>query len=173
MNEPIGDDPPVGTAEQLEARKKKRLDKSEKKEKKVEEKVADAPRKRPSILPFLDYVVVSDTLSGLDAGSKRTERDPEDDETLTEILKKKKVLDEKKKEIGEQVVAALAAKRAKLQKENPPAPSESEIDMGVFSVKPGNLLEEIYAASGSRGVKAGKGPRKIDISKISSCLSTF
>ncbi|KAJ0749642.1 hypothetical protein HanLR1_Chr05g0172401 [Helianthus annuus] len=98
--------------------------------------------------------------------SKRTERDPEDDETLTEIFKKNKVLDDKKKELDEQAAAALAAKRAKLQKETPPAPSESEIDMGVFSAKRGNLLEEIYVASGSRGVKSGKGPRKIDISKI-------
>ncbi|KAM0049539.1 hypothetical protein Hdeb2414_s0008g00287111 [Helianthus debilis subsp. tardiflorus] len=38
--------------------------------------------------------------------------------------------------------------------------------MGVFSVKPCNLLEAIFIASGSRGVKSGKGPRKIDISKI-------
>ncbi|KAJ0509471.1 hypothetical protein HanPI659440_Chr11g0422111 [Helianthus annuus] len=81
----------------------------------------------------------------------RTERDPEDDETLTEILKKKKVLDNKKKELDEQAAVALAAKRAQIQKETPPAPLESEIDMGVFSAKRGNLLEEIYVASGSRG----------------------
>ncbi|KAJ0836660.1 hypothetical protein HanRHA438_Chr16g0769511 [Helianthus annuus] len=152
VNEPVGDDlnPPVETAEQLETRKKKKLDKSEKKEKRVEENVTETPRKRPSTLPFLDYVVVSDTISGLGAGGKRTERDPEDDETLTEIVKKKKVLDDKKKELDEQAVAALDAKRAKLQKETPPAPSESEIDMGVFSATRGNLLEEIYIASGSR-----------------------
>ncbi|KAM0025847.1 hypothetical protein Hdeb2414_s0021g00579421 [Helianthus debilis subsp. tardiflorus] len=66
-------------------------------------------------------------------------------------MKKRKVLDDKKKELDDQAAAALAAKRAKLQKENPPAPSESEIDMGVFSAKPGNLLEEIYVSSGSRG----------------------
>ncbi|KAM0031663.1 hypothetical protein Hdeb2414_s0017g00511491 [Helianthus debilis subsp. tardiflorus] len=83
-----------------------------------------------------------------------------------EIMKKRKVLDDKKKELDDQAATALAAKRAKFQKENPLAPSESEIDMGAFSVKPGNLLEEIYAASGSRGVKVGKGPRRIDISKI-------
>ncbi|KAJ0521780.1 hypothetical protein HanIR_Chr10g0475001 [Helianthus annuus] len=98
--------------------------------------------------------------------NKRTELHPEDDETLTEIVKKKKLLDEKKKELDEQAAAALAAKRAKLQKETHPAPSESEIDMGVFSAKRGNLLEKIYVASGSRGVKSGKAPRKIDISKI-------
>ncbi|KAF5799012.1 hypothetical protein HanXRQr2_Chr07g0299701 [Helianthus annuus] len=81
-------------------------------------------------------------------------------------MKKRKVLNDKKKELDEQAAAALAAKRAKLQKENPPVPSESEIDMGVFSAKHCNLLEEIYIASGSRGAKSGKAPRKIDISKI-------
>ncbi|KAL9995150.1 hypothetical protein Hdeb2414_s0002g00059181 [Helianthus debilis subsp. tardiflorus] len=97
---------------------------------------------------------------------KRTERDPDDDETLTEIMKRKKVLEDKKKELDEQAAAALAAKKSKLQKETPPAPSESEIDLGVFSAKRGNLLEKIYAASGSQGVKSGKGTRKIDISQI-------
>ncbi|MFS7976109.1 hypothetical protein Hanom_Chr10g00888581 [Helianthus anomalus] len=172
VNEPVNEavdvdvDLSVGTAEQLETRKKKKVDRSEKKEKKVEEKVTEVPRKRPSTLHFLDYVVVSDTLSGLGAGGKRAEHDPEDDETLTEIVKKRKVLEEKKKELDEQAAAAFATKRAKLQKEALPAPSESEIDMGIFSAKPGNLLEEIYIASGSRGVKSGKGPHKIDISKI-------
>ncbi|KAJ0606810.1 hypothetical protein HanHA89_Chr03g0089351 [Helianthus annuus] len=68
VNEPVGDDAdvPVDTVEQLETRKKKTLDKSENK-KKVEESATEAPRKRPSTLPFFDYVVVSNTLSGLDA----------------------------------------------------------------------------------------------------------
>ncbi|MFS7967835.1 hypothetical protein Hanom_Chr09g00790411 [Helianthus anomalus] len=39
-------------------------------------------------------------------------------------------------------------------------PSESEIDLGVFSAKAGNLLEKMYKSAGSRGV------RKINISKI-------
>ncbi|MFS7978418.1 hypothetical protein Hanom_Chr10g00915251 [Helianthus anomalus] len=82
----------------------------------------------------------------------RAERDPDDDATLTEIMKKKKVLEDKKKELDEKVT--------------PPAPSESKIDLGVFSAKHGNLLEKIYAASGSQGVKSGKGTRKVDISKI-------
>ncbi|MFS7980072.1 hypothetical protein Hanom_Chr10g00935061 [Helianthus anomalus] len=151
MNEPVDVDPSVETAEQLETRKKKKLDKSEK-EKKVEENVTEASRKRPSTFPFLDYVVISDTLSGLDAGGKRTKRDPEDDDTLTEIMKKRKTLEDKKKELDEQAAAAaLAAKKSKLPKETPPAPSESEIDMGVFSAKRGNLLEKIYIASASQG----------------------
>ncbi|KAJ0792308.1 hypothetical protein HanOQP8_Chr01g0016421 [Helianthus annuus] len=100
------------------------------------------------------------------AGDKCAERDPDDDATLMEIMKKKKVLEDKKKELDEQVAAALAAKKTKLQKETPPAPSESEIDLGVFSAKHGNLLEKIFAASGSQGAKSGKGTRKFDISKI-------
>ncbi|KAM0055482.1 hypothetical protein Hdeb2414_s0006g00206671 [Helianthus debilis subsp. tardiflorus] len=95
VNEPVDVDvdPPVETAEQLETWKKKKLDKSEKKGKKVEENVAEAPRKQPSNHLFLDYVVVSDTLSSLGAGEKRIERDPDDDKTLTEIMKKRKTLD--------------------------------------------------------------------------------
>ncbi|KAJ0789541.1 hypothetical protein HanPI659440_Chr05g0204781 [Helianthus annuus] len=60
----------------------------------------------------------------------------------------------------------LATKKARLQKETPPAPSESDIDMGIFSGDRGNLLEEIYVASAPTGVKSGKGPPRIDISKI-------
>ncbi|MFS7935154.1 hypothetical protein Hanom_Chr05g00400121 [Helianthus anomalus] len=145
--------------------KKKKVDKSEKK--KVEEPVTGSPRKQPSNLSSLDYVVVSDTLSSLDAGDKRAEHDPDDDATLTEIVKKTKVLENKKKELDEQAAAALAAKKSKLQKEATTAPSESEVDLAVLSAKPGNLLEKIYAASGSRaGLKPGKGTRKVDISTI-------
>ncbi|KAF5802976.1 hypothetical protein HanXRQr2_Chr06g0265911 [Helianthus annuus] len=82
---------------------------------------------------------------------KHAERDPDDDETLTEIMKKKTVLEDKKKELDEQAAVALAPKKSKLQQETPPAPSESEIDLGVFSAMRGNLLEKIYAASGSQG----------------------
>ncbi|KAJ0511890.1 hypothetical protein HanRHA438_Chr11g0530761 [Helianthus annuus] len=142
VDKPADDiDLPVETAEQLQSRKKKRLDKSEKK---VQENVAETPHAR----------------------DKRVERDPDDDETLTEIMKKRKALEDKKKELDEQAAAALAAKKSKLQKETPPAPSESEVDLGVFSAKRGNLLEKIYAASGSQGVKSDKAPRKVDISKI-------
>ncbi|MFS7925711.1 hypothetical protein Hanom_Chr04g00288271 [Helianthus anomalus] len=163
VNEPVGDDadPSVETAEQLETRKKKKLDKSEKKEKKVEENVSETPRKQPSNHLSLDYVVVSDTLSGLDAGEKCTERDPNDDVTLTKIMKKKIFLEDKKKELDEQSAVALAAKKSKLQMETPPAPSESEIDMGVFSAKRGNLLEKIFAASGSKVGEGGGNARGV------------
>ncbi|KAJ0805360.1 hypothetical protein HanPI659440_Chr02g0049081 [Helianthus annuus] len=101
VNEPVDeptdvdDDVPVETVDQLETRRKKKLDKSEEKEKRVEENVTKTPRKRLSTLPSLDYVVVSDTLSGLDAGEKRVGRDPDDNATLTKMMRKK-ALEEKK-----------------------------------------------------------------------------
>ncbi|KAM0031690.1 hypothetical protein Hdeb2414_s0017g00511841 [Helianthus debilis subsp. tardiflorus] len=101
VNEPVVDDveTPADTAEQLETRKKKRVDKSEGNN--AEVTTAEAPRKRPSNSSFLDYVVVSDTLSGLDAGDKHADRDPDDDATLTEIVKRKKALEDKKKGLDE------------------------------------------------------------------------
>ncbi|KAJ0787416.1 hypothetical protein HanOQP8_Chr02g0082261 [Helianthus annuus] len=171
VNEPAGDDVDalVVIAEQLETRKKK-IDKSE--GKKAEEPTAKAPRKRPSTSLFLDYVVVSDTLSGLDAGDKHAERDHDDDATLTEIMEKKKVLGDKKKELDEQPAAALAAKNLSFRRRLP-LPLQSRILIwGVFSGKHGNLLEKIYAASGSQVtkffvcVKSGKSVSKVDISKI-------
>ncbi|MFS7932761.1 hypothetical protein Hanom_Chr04g00371751 [Helianthus anomalus] len=146
-------------------RKKTKADKLEGKEKRAKEKATATPRKHPSTLPFLDYVVVSDTLSGLGAGEKHGGSDPDDSATLTDIMKKK-TLEDKKRKLDEQAAAMLASKKARLQKEAPPAPSESEIDMGVFTAKHGNLLEQIFEASGSRGAKPGKSSRKVDISKI-------
>ncbi|KAF5758912.1 hypothetical protein HanXRQr2_Chr16g0734911 [Helianthus annuus] len=138
------------TAEQVETRKKRKKDKTE--EKKAEEPVAEEPRKRPSNSSFLDYVVISDSLSVLNAGVKRSEHDHDDDATLTEIMKNRKALEDKKKELDAQVAAAMAEKKSKLQKETAAAPSESEIDLGVFSAKVGNLLEKMFkSASGSRG----------------------
>ncbi|KAM0020385.1 hypothetical protein Hdeb2414_s0025g00666571 [Helianthus debilis subsp. tardiflorus] len=144
VNEPVDDvETPVDTAEQLETRKKKIGDKPEKK--KAEELVSEAPH----------------------AGVKRSERDPDDDATLTEIAKKKKLLEDKKKELDAQAAAALAEKKSKLQKETATAPSESEIDLGVFSVKPGNLLEKMYkSGSGSQAPKSGNGTCRVDISQI-------
>ncbi|MFS7998978.1 hypothetical protein Hanom_Chr12g01160471 [Helianthus anomalus] len=84
-------------------------------------------------------------------------------------MMKKKALDDKKRKLDEQAAALLASKKAKLHKEDPLAPSESDIDMGIFSGDHGNrgsLLEEIYAASAPKGVKSSKGPRKFDISQI-------
>ncbi|MFS7997802.1 hypothetical protein Hanom_Chr12g01146201 [Helianthus anomalus] len=129
VNEPVDVDAEllVETAKQLETWRKMKLDKSEEKEKRVEENVTETSRKRPSTLPFLDY--------------KRVGRDPDDSATLTKMMKKK-ALEDKKRKLDEQAAVALAAKRAKLQKETPPAPSESEIDMAVFTAKHGNLLKK-------------------------------
>ncbi|KAJ0799984.1 hypothetical protein HanPI659440_Chr03g0097741 [Helianthus annuus] len=138
-NATLGDEDVDDLNDTVDPTREEKLDKSEKKEEKAEEDVAGAPR------------------------DKRVERDPDDDETLTEIMKKKKIIEDKKKELDEQDAAALVAKRSKLQKETPPAPSELEIDLGVFSEKRGNLLEKIFEAS---GVKSGKAPHKVDTSKI-------
>ncbi|KAJ0540042.1 hypothetical protein HanHA300_Chr08g0293681 [Helianthus annuus] len=167
IHEVVGDDAemPVDPSAQLETRKKAKTDKSMRGEKKGEGKTAGTSRKRPSTLPCLDYVVVSDTLSGLGAGEKTRESDPDDRATLTEHMRKK-ALEDKKRKLDEQSAALLDAKKAKLHKKAPPAPSESEIDMGVFSGGRGNLLEEIFAASAPPEVKSGKKPRKLDISQI-------
>ncbi|KAF5804340.1 hypothetical protein HanXRQr2_Chr05g0195931 [Helianthus annuus] len=80
---------------------------------------------------------------------------------------RRKVLEDQKRKLDEQSAALLAAKKAKLHKEAPPAPSESEIDLGVFSGGRGNLLEELYAASAPpTAIKIGKKPRVVDISRI-------
>ncbi|KAJ0466686.1 hypothetical protein HanIR_Chr14g0674941 [Helianthus annuus] len=178
VHEVVDDDEeiPVDPSTQVESRKKRKADKPEKGEKRVEGKTAGTFRERPSTLPFLDYVVISDTLSGLGAGEKARVSDPDDQSTLTEMMKKK-ALEDKKRKLDEQAAALLAPKKAKLHKEAPPAPSESEIDMGIFSGGRGNLLEEIFAAStptatfdccgcSMAGVKSGKGPRRLDVSQI-------
>ncbi|KAF5796642.1 hypothetical protein HanXRQr2_Chr08g0354101 [Helianthus annuus] len=130
--------------------------------------VTQTPHKRPPNSSFLDYVVVSDTLSGLDAGAKRQSRDPEDDATLTEMMKKRKVLEDKKRELDAQAAAALAEKKSKFQKESVIAPSESEIDLGVFSKKTGNRLEKIFRSSSAprASSKSARFGSEIDISKI-------
>ncbi|KAF5754265.1 hypothetical protein HanXRQr2_Chr17g0789251 [Helianthus annuus] len=65
-------------------------------------------------------------------------------------MMRKKALEYKKRKLDEQAAASLTAKRAKLQKETPPAPSESEVDLEAFTEKYGNLLEKIFVASDSR-----------------------
>ncbi|MFS7962635.1 hypothetical protein Hanom_Chr08g00728951 [Helianthus anomalus] len=146
-------DPHVGVVDPSERRKKKREEKVE--EKTAEDPVGETPRKRSSKSSFLDYV-----------------RDPDDDATVTEMMKKRKLLEDKKKELDAQAAAALSEKKSKLQKETTVAPSESEIDLGVFSVKTGNRLEKIFkSASDSRAPKSGHSVCKIDISKITTPTS--
>ncbi|MFS7980103.1 hypothetical protein Hanom_Chr10g00935411 [Helianthus anomalus] len=57
----------------------------------------------------------------------------------------------RKRNFMSKLLLHLLRKKSNLQKEAPPAPSESEIDLGVFSAKHGNLLEKIFAASGFQG----------------------
>ncbi|KAM0031586.1 hypothetical protein Hdeb2414_s0017g00510631 [Helianthus debilis subsp. tardiflorus] len=149
VHEVVGDDVEIHVA-QVETRKKTKADKAEKGGKRVEGQIAGTFHERPSTLPFLDYVVVSDTLSGLGTGEKPRGSDPDDRATLAEHMKKK-ALEKKKRKLDEQVAALLASKKAKHHKEALVAPSESEIDMGIFSGGRGNLLEEIYVASTPTG----------------------
>uniref|UniRef100_A0A251TRA1 Putative transposase (Putative), gypsy type n=1 Tax=Helianthus annuus TaxID=4232 RepID=A0A251TRA1_HELAN len=148
VHEIVGDDDDaeasVDPSAQLETRKKARTDKSGRREEKPESKGAGSSR----------------------VGEKSQQSDPDDGATLSEHMKKK-ALDDHKRRLDEQAAAVFAAKKAKLQKEVPPAPSESEIDLGVFSGGRGNLLEEIYAASAPLPVsKTSKKPRAADISRI-------
>ncbi|KAJ0568591.1 hypothetical protein HanIR_Chr06g0297911 [Helianthus annuus] len=108
----------VDPSAQLETRKKARTDRSGRREEKKEGGAAGSSRKQPSTLPYLDYVVVSDTLSGLGPGEVRQGSDPDDKATLTEHMKKK-ALDDHKRHLDEQAAALLAAKRAKLRKDAP------------------------------------------------------
>ncbi|KAM0010675.1 hypothetical protein Hdeb2414_s0071g00773811 [Helianthus debilis subsp. tardiflorus] len=171
VHEVVGDDDDdaeasVDPSAQLETRKKAWTDKSGRRGEKPEGGAAGSSRKGPSPLSYLDYVVVSDTLSGLGPGEVRQGSDPDDKATLSEHMRKR-ALDDHKRQLNEQAAALLAAKRAKLQKDAPPAPSESEVDLGVFSGGRGNLLEEIYAASAPRPVlKTSKKTRPMDISRI-------
>ncbi|MFS8007464.1 hypothetical protein Hanom_Chr14g01261291 [Helianthus anomalus] len=157
---------PVDPSAQLETRKRARTSKSGKKEGKTEGTAAGSSRKPPSSFPYLDYVVVADTLSGLGVGERNQDSDPEERATLSEHMKKK-ALEDHKRRLDEQAAALLSAKKAKLHKEAHAAPSEFEIDMGVFSGGRGNLLEEIYVASAIPPVvKTSKKPRVVDISQI-------
>ncbi|KAJ0766698.1 hypothetical protein HanLR1_Chr03g0080551 [Helianthus annuus] len=134
----------VDPSAQLETRKRARTEKSVRKEGKKEGGAAGSSR----------------------PGEVRQGSDPDDKATLTEHMKKK-ALDDHKRHLDEQAAALLAAKKAKLQKDAPPAPSESEVDLGVFSGGRGNLLEKIFEASASRPEsKTSKKPRPVDISQI-------
>ncbi|KAJ0925918.1 hypothetical protein HanRHA438_Chr04g0165171 [Helianthus annuus] len=100
VHEVISDDDDVEVSvdpsAQLESRKKARTDRSGRREGKPEGKAAGSSRKRPSTLPCLDYVVVSNTLSGLGAGERDRESDPDDGATLSEHMKKKAFEDQKR-----------------------------------------------------------------------------
>ncbi|KAJ0643034.1 hypothetical protein HanRHA438_Chr16g0788581 [Helianthus annuus] len=62
------------------------------------------------------------------------------------MAKKQKILAEKKRELDEEVAPTLSEKKLKMMGETV-APSESEVDLGVFTRKLCNLLEKIFEAS--------------------------
>ncbi|MFS7926504.1 hypothetical protein Hanom_Chr04g00297821 [Helianthus anomalus] len=152
----------------LEPRKKARTDKSGRKEGKAEGKAAGSSRKQPSTLPCLDYVVVSDTLSGLGVGERSRESDSDDSATLTEHMRKKALEDHKRK-LDEQSAALLAAKKAKLHKEAP----RHRLNLRLILVFLVGVVEIFWRRSMLRLLLllTGKKPRVVDISQITSPAS--
>ncbi|MFS7972983.1 hypothetical protein Hanom_Chr09g00851231 [Helianthus anomalus] len=63
--------------------------------------------------------------------------------------KKRKLLADQKRELDAQAALDLSEKKRKVMG-HVVAPSDSEVDLGVFSKKSGNLLEEIYEASSQK-----------------------
>ncbi|KAF5773998.1 hypothetical protein HanXRQr2_Chr13g0595181 [Helianthus annuus] len=169
-------DPTVAAAEQKETRKKKREGKKTEGEKTAKEPANEPTRKRSSSSNLLDYVVVSDSLSGLNAGVKRSAPDPDDDITFTEMLaKKQRVLEDKKRELDAQAAVVLSEKKLKFTGEIV-APSESEVDLGFlarnliiflrrYSRHPSPLDDNClsFTAASAKSTRSGV---KVDISKI-------
>ncbi|KAJ0951065.1 hypothetical protein HanPSC8_Chr02g0055591 [Helianthus annuus] len=152
-----------------ETRKKARTEKSVRREEKKEGGAAGSSRKQPSTLPYLDYVVVSDTLSGLGPGEVRQGSDPDDKATLTEHMKKK-ALDDHKRHLDEQAAALLAAKRAKLQKDAPQPLLNLRLIwvclVGVEGICWRRYLMLCFSPCFMAATKTGKKPRPVDISQI-------
>ncbi|KAF5792379.1 hypothetical protein HanXRQr2_Chr09g0405351 [Helianthus annuus] len=153
----------VDPSAQLETRKRARTEKSVRREEKKEGGAAGSSRKQPSTLPYLDYVVVSDTLSGLGPGEVRQGSDPDDKATLSEHMKKK-ALDDHKRHLDEQAAALLVAKRAKLQKDAPQPLLNLRLIwvclVGVEGICWRRYLMPLLPAL------TGKKPRPVDISQI-------
>ncbi|MFS8024802.1 hypothetical protein Hanom_Chr16g01467681 [Helianthus anomalus] len=108
--------------------------------------------KHSSQLQYLDYVVVSDTLSGLDVGVKRTAADFEKDQaTHTRIMEKNRKLLSDTKQLLDTVEAAIDVfEKKRTTMGQAMAHSESEVDLGVFAKKSGSILEELYMESSKR-----------------------
>ncbi|KAJ0715853.1 hypothetical protein HanPI659440_Chr13g0506171 [Helianthus annuus] len=174
-------DPTVAAAKQKETRKKKREEKKTEGEKTAEVPANAPTRKRSSSINLLDYVVVSDSLSGLNAGVKRSAPDPDDDVTFTEMLaKKQKVLEDKKCELDAQAVVVLSEKKLKFMGEIV-APSESEVDLGFlernlviflrrYSRHPPPLDDNCLSFT-TASAKSTRYGVKVDISKITPPIS--
>ncbi|KAL9991767.1 hypothetical protein Hdeb2414_s1257g00999881 [Helianthus debilis subsp. tardiflorus] len=114
-------DPQASAVKQTETRKKK-------KEERTEEK-----RLRSLLLKRL-------------AGVKRASFDPDDDATMTEMMKKRKILEDKKRELDAQAAVVLLSEKKSKFIGTTVAPSKSEIDLGVFRNKSSNRLEKIFKA---------------------------
>ncbi|KAJ0699624.1 hypothetical protein HanOQP8_Chr10g0358001 [Helianthus annuus] len=126
---------------------KEKIEKRESEKKSAEEPSGAQTRKRFSKVELLDYVVVSNPLSGLDAGIKGPAPDADDQATLTEMMaKKQKIVSDKKQELDDQAALALSEKKLKVMGHTSTL-SDSEVDLRVSAKKPANLLEWIYEAS--------------------------
>ncbi|KAJ0431281.1 hypothetical protein HanIR_Chr17g0846701 [Helianthus annuus] len=76
--------------------------------------------------------------------------DEEDQATLTQMTEKKwKLLASEKRELDAQVALDLTERKIKVMGQVA-APSESEVDLGVFAKKSGNILEELYEESSKK-----------------------
>ncbi|KAF5813083.1 hypothetical protein HanXRQr2_Chr03g0094091 [Helianthus annuus] len=106
--------------------------------------------KHSSRLWYFDYVVVSDTLSGLDVGIKSTAE--EDQATITQIMEKKRnILADAKRKLDTEATLNVSEKKRKLMGQpEGPSPSESEVDLSVFKKKSGYILEDMFVESSGR-----------------------
>ncbi|MFS8019586.1 hypothetical protein Hanom_Chr15g01405501 [Helianthus anomalus] len=105
--------------------------------------------KHSSRLRYLDYVEVSNTFSGLDVGVKRTAACIEEDQaTLTQMMeKKRKLLSETKQQLDTVVGLDISERKRKVMAQLT-APSDSEVDLGLFAKKSTNILEDLYEDMG-------------------------
>ncbi|KAF5822804.1 hypothetical protein HanXRQr2_Chr01g0031181 [Helianthus annuus] len=106
--------------------------------------------KHSSNLHYLNYVVVFDTLSGLDLGVKRTAAMTEEDQAIiTQIMeKKRKLLSDTKHKLDTEAALDMSEEKRKLMGQLVgPAPSESEVDLSVFRKKSANILDDLYEDS--------------------------
>ncbi|KAJ0735406.1 hypothetical protein HanPI659440_Chr11g0431811 [Helianthus annuus] len=122
--------------------------------------------KHYSHLRYLDYVVVSDTLSGLDVGVRLAPDEAEEDQvTITQILeKKRKILADAKRKLDTEATLNMSEKKRKLTGQPMgPAPSKSEVDLSVFKKKSGkfvkNCLLSLPDEKGSAGVTGSRSRR--------------
>ncbi|KAJ0810325.1 hypothetical protein HanPI659440_Chr01g0025781 [Helianthus annuus] len=138
--------------------------------------------KHSSNLHYLNYVVVSDTLSGLDLGVKRTATEIEEDQaTITQIMeKKRKLLSDTKHKLDTEAALDVSEEKRKLMGQPVgSAPSQSEVDLSVFRKKIANILDDLYEDSAGkegsarvtglrswRSISRGSKPIAVDMSSI-------